>query len=186
MSGAGPFPAERIDAPPIVLRRHQASDAAPLIEAINASLEHLAPWMAWADRPATTASIGAFLAQSIREFEAGTDFNYLIVDLDAAGGSVLGGCGLHWRSHPGIEIGYWVHAGHTRRGIARAAASALCDAAFAMAIDRVEIHCDERNIASAAVARSAGFELVDVARRAARTARDSDAEMIWALDRPAG
>ncbi len=48
-----------------------------------------------------------------------------------------------------------------------------------MGLDRVEIHCDERNAASAAVARSAGFELVGTEHRPARTQSESDREMIW-------
>lgn len=38
------------------------------------------------------------------------------------GDEVVGGCGLHRRVGPGgLEIGYWVHAAWTRRGIAAAA-----------------------------------------------------------------
>jgi len=159
-----------------------------LLAAVNASLAHLAPWMVWAQEPATEASIAAFLVDSVAGFDTGTEFGFAIVVRDEGSDieRLVGGCGLHKRLGPGaLEIGYWVHVGHLRRGLARAAAAALRDEAFAMGIDRVEIHCDERNTASAAVARSAGFEHVATERRPARTPSESDREMIWVSTRRA-
>jgi RimJ/RimL family protein N-acetyltransferase len=180
-----------------VLRRHRRSDGPQLVAAVNASLVHLAPWMPWAQEAATDASIDAFLADAERDFANGTDFNFAIVERDdttrddttrddttrddtTRAERLIGGCGLHRRLGPGaIEIGYWVHVDHLGRGIARSAAVALRDEAFAMGIERVEIHCNERNTASAAVASSAGFELVGTAHRPARTPGESDRAMIW-------
>jgi RimJ/RimL family protein N-acetyltransferase len=181
VSGAEGPPPDQIDAPPFVLQRHRAEDAPAMITAINESLEHLRPWMDWAQKPATEASIGEFLASARLSFAEGTDYGYVVRESSEGGkGAVLGGCGLHRRGGPGvIEIGYWVHAAHVRRGIARAASVALRDQAFAIGIDRVEIHCDERNVASAAVARSAGFSLAGIVPRTARTAKGSAREMIW-------
>jgi RimJ/RimL family protein N-acetyltransferase len=59
-----------------------------------------------------------------------------------------------------IEIGYWTAAGHTRRGYAAAAAQALTSVAMALpGVRHVEIHCDEANIASAAIPRKLGYRL---------------------------
>jgi RimJ/RimL family protein N-acetyltransferase len=181
MNDAAARPPDRIDAPPFALWRHRAQDAAAMITAINESLEHLKPWMAWAQQPATEASVEEFLSGALASFEAGTEYGYVVREPSQTGdGAILGGCGLHRRAGPGvIEIGYWVHAAHVRRGIATAASVALRDQAFAMGIDRVEIHCDERNAASAAVARSAGFVLAGIVPRASRTPQDSAREMIW-------
>lgn len=181
-------PAEEIVAGPVTLRRHRLSDRPQLVAAVNASLAHLAPWMPWAETRATDSSIGTFLADAVSDFDDGTNFGYVMLDCDASSDSevLVGGCGLHPRLGPGaIEIGYWVHAAHLRRGVARAAALALRDEAFSIGIGRVEIHCDERNSPSAAVARSAGFELIATAPRAARTASESDVEMIWSSTRRA-
>lgn len=74
-------------------------------------------------------------------------------------GVVVGGCGLHRRRGPTVlEIGYWIHVDHVRRGYATDLARGLTDAAFAIdGIDRVEIHHDKANVWSGAVPRSLGF-----------------------------
>ena len=63
-----------------------------------------------------------------------SDYEYGVFLAD---GSVVGGCGLHRRIGPSaLEIGYWVHVAHTRRGIATAAAGALTAVGFGMARHR--------------------------------------------------
>ena len=78
------------------------------------------------------------------------------------GDTFVGGVGLHDRISPtGREIGYWVRAGWTRRGVATAAVSIMVQRAFATAgIDHVEIHHDKANVASAGVPAKLGFTLV--------------------------
>ena len=59
-----------------------------------------------------------------------------------------------------LEIGYWVHVDHIRRGIATACAGALTAVGFGLrGIERMEIHCDEANIASASVPPKLGYRL---------------------------
>ena len=80
-----------------------------------------------------------------------------------AGASWLAGsAGLMARIGPGgLEIGYWVHAGHLRRGLATAATSALIAEAFTLpGITRVEIRHDELNVASGGIPRKLGFTFV--------------------------
>ena len=56
----------------------------------------------------------------------------------------IGGSGLHQRIGPnGIEIGYWIHVDHVRRGYASEVSAALTEVAFTVdGIERVEIHHD--------------------------------------------
>ena len=179
-------PPARIVTPQVVLRRHTLDDVDAVVEAVNESLDHLRPWMAWAQVPVTAEAIRAFLAGVVEAFDACRDFGYLMVDPDEH--VVVGGCGLHARGGPDeLMIGYWVHVNWTRRGIATAAARALTDAALALpAVDRVEIHCDVDNAASAGVARAAGYELVAVVPRAPEAPGESGREMVWATERPTG
>src|SRR6266496_1945527 len=81
------------------------------------------------------------------------------------GGELAGSCGLMARVGPGgLEIGYWVHVGHIRRGLATAAAAALAAEAFTLpGIDRVEIVHDEENVASGRIPRKLGF--TEIGRR---------------------
>jgi RimJ/RimL family protein N-acetyltransferase len=173
-------PAARIDAGVVVLRRHQPADVPALVVAVNQSLAHLAPWMVWAQAPASEVAMAEFVAGAVRDFDQGSDFGYLIVENGPLGERVVGACGLHRRLGPGaIEIGYWVHVDHVRRGIARCAAVALREQAFGMGLERVEIHCDERNRASAAVARSAGFTFVGSQPRPPVLPTQSDRELVF-------
>lgn len=154
-------PPDRLDAGPIRLRRATPDDAEAIAAAVERNLDHLQPWMPWAlDRSGVDpAAQRTRLHQADEAWGRGTEFGYLMVSPEDGG--IVGSCGLHRRIGPGaIEIGYWVDAGHARRGYATAAARALTEAALAMDdIERVEIHCDAANRPSAAVARSVGYRL---------------------------
>lgn len=176
-------PPARIVTPQVVLRRHTLDDVDAVVAAVNGSLDHLRPWMPWAQVPVTAPAIKTFLTGVIESFDAGRDFGYLMVDPGER--AVVGGCGLHARGGQNeLMIGYWVHVAWTRRGIATATARALTDAALALSeIDRVEIHCDVDNVASAAVARAAGYELVEVRPRPPEAPGETGREMVWATER---
>ena len=112
-----------------------------------------------------------------------TDFVYGIF----LGDEVVGGCGLHRRiADDGIEIGYWIAAGHTRRGLATAAARALCDAAFALdGITHVEIHHDKANVASGRVPAKLGFTLMREVDDDVEAPGETGTSCEWRLDVPA-
>ena len=150
-------PPERIElSPNVALVRCRPERAAAAVAAINTSLDHLWPWMAWASEPATNAGMATFFAASEELWDQHKDFGYSIVDVDDA---VLGGCGLHGRlGVTGLEIGYWVHVDHIGRGLATDASAALTDAAFAIpGIERVRIQCEESNARSARVPEKLGY-----------------------------
>jgi RimJ/RimL family protein N-acetyltransferase len=144
------------------LVRLRASRTARTAEAINASLEHLAPWMAWASEPATEESLGAFLADGEAGWDEGHDFGYAVVEGAGPDARVVGGCGLHGRIGPsGLEIGYWIAVDRIGRGLATAVAGALTDAAFGIpAVERVRICCAEDNVRSARVPEKLGYRFL--------------------------
>jgi RimJ/RimL family protein N-acetyltransferase len=151
-------PPERIDLPlGLALARCDPARTAAAVTAINESLEHLRPWMAWAAKPATEASIGTFFAAATELWDQRKAFEYSIIE--ASSQAVIGGCGLLGRLGPdGLEIGYWVHVDWAGRGVATAAARALVDAAFEIeGIQRIRIQCEEKNLASARVPEKLGF-----------------------------
>lgn len=158
---AGELAPARIVTARLVLRAWRPEDAPSLKEAIDASIEHLRPWMPWAmSEPSPVESKAELLAQFADDFAAGRDFHYGIFSGDER--EVLGGTGLHPRIGPGaIEIGYWLRATATRRGHATEAVAALTQVALEeLGMSRVEIRCDPRNSASAAVAQRLGYRYV--------------------------
>ncbi|MFE0632294.1 GNAT family N-acetyltransferase [Streptomyces sp. NPDC058864] len=152
-------PAEILRSDRVELRRWHTGDLDALDRAISESLDHLVPWMPWAAAHGRHHTAG-FLARSHDEWGSGEAFAYAITSR----GTVIGGCGLHRRiGAGGLEIGYWLHARWTGRGLATAAVAALVGEGFRLSgIDRLEIHHDAANAASGAVARRLGF--TEVAR----------------------
>ena len=168
----------------LLLERALPRDNADLVEAVNDSLDHLSPWMPWAQERATTESIGAFLAQATSDWDAGTEFQYLL--RRGTSSPIIGCCGLHARIGTGaLEIGYWVRVGHLRQGVATAAAGALTTTALALAeVERVEIRCDAANTRSALVPPKLGYRRDRIEHRPPTTPGETDQHMIWVLDCP--
>jgi len=150
-------PAAVINHGQVTLRRPREDDLDAVFQAVTDSLDHLRPWMPWA-AGYTRQAAAAFLAASARGWEDGSEYSYAIV----TEGTLAGCCGLMSRIGPGgLEIGYWVRQGYTRRGLATAASAALVEQAFRLpGVDRVEIVIDELNVASAGVPRKLGFTQV--------------------------
>jgi RimJ/RimL family protein N-acetyltransferase len=167
----------------VTLRRYRLSDVPALKESIDASFDALTQWMPWASSRPTDRSVTEFVRPASEKFGGVADSNYAITLTD--GGRIVGGCGLMTRVGLGaLEIGYWVDSRYTRRGIATGAARSLTDAAFALPeIDRVEIHCDEANIASAGVPRRLGYRLDRIAPNTIEAPGDTGRAMIWIVDR---
>ncbi|MGH9073012.1 MAG: GNAT family N-acetyltransferase [Acidimicrobiales bacterium] len=176
-------PPARIVLPLVTLVRASLGDARALAEAAGESLEHLRPWMPWAQVAPTTESMAVFLREAVFDWDSGQAFQYVMCQ--PGSGVVLGGCGLHARLGPGVlEIGYWVHVSHVGRGIATAAAGGLTAAALGLAaVDRVEIRCDAANLRSAAIPRRLGYRLARIEIRAPGTPGETDEHMVWARDR---
>jgi RimJ/RimL family protein N-acetyltransferase len=136
--------------------------AAKAMVSVNESLEHLQPWMAWAQEPATEASLGTVFAAGEQLWESRRDFGYSVVE--GSDERIVGGCGLHGRhDEHALEIGYWVHVDRIGQGLATELTQALTDAAFDIpGIDRVHITCDERNVRSARVPEKLGYTFVGI------------------------
>ncbi|MFC5805291.1 GNAT family N-acetyltransferase [Streptomyces formicae] len=151
-------PAESLRCDRIELRRWRMTDLDGLERTIHESLDHLVPWMPWAADP-SRQHISDFLARNLDEWRTGQAFGYAITS-DA---SLIGSCSLMRRIGPGgLEIGYWLHPRWTGRGLATTAAAALIHQGFHLTgIDRIEIHHDAANSASAGVARRLGFTEVE-------------------------
>lgn len=178
-----PGPAYRIVTQRLVIRCWAPTDAPLLKTAIDTNLEHLRPWMIWAKQePTSLEQKIKFLRACRGDFDLSRDFGYAVFNLDES--RVLGGSGLHTRlGREAREIGYWIDKDHLNQGLATEVAGALTRIAFEVdKVHRVEIHCDPRNLRSAAVPRKLGFQ-----HEATLQGRDLDTEgqprstMIWTL-----
>ena len=150
---------------------------------VKESLDHLRPWMPWATPDYDQTATQAYLQRCEDDWAAGSGFQYLILDE----GEPAGSAGLMARiDQGGLEVGYWVHSGHTGRGVATAAAGALTAAGLALpGIDHVEIHHDQLNLASERVPAKLGFTHVDTRpeTRFDRAPGDSGISKVWRIAR---
>ena len=149
------LPSETVT-PRLLLRRWQLEDVAEMQNAVTASLDHLRPWMDWAQHePLSAKDRLDLIASWDRDWQAGGDVVFGVFRQ----GETIGGCGLHRRGKPDtLDIGYWVHVDHVRQGYATELAAGLTTAGLKLkGIERVEIHHDKANTASEAIPRRLGF-----------------------------
>lgn len=180
MSGAPP---EELDAEGLLLRRWRVDDVEAIVAAVEASREHLSPWMSWVDG-FDPSNARAWIRDIVLAWDAGTDFTYAVVDDHA----LVGAAGLHTDRGPRrLELGYWVHAEHTGRGIATRASRALVAAAFALPeVDAVELRHADTNDRSARIPEVLGFsKIAEVPRDRETEAGRSDTTCVWELRRAA-
>ena len=178
-------PPERIEAGDFYLRRQRVDDAAAIASAVAESLAELQAWMPWADSSAVDPEAQHRRLQDVLgHWEQGTEYIYLV--FRPGDDRVLGSAGLHRRVGPGgLEIGYWLRTSETGRGTVTEAVRALANAALSLpGVDRVEVHCDQANARSAAVAQRLGFRLARTEEVEAKAPAETGRQMVWVLEQP--
>ena len=158
MSWEGPPAPYRIETKRLVIRCYEPRDAPLLKDAIDSSLDHLRPWMPWAESEPQTLEEKADLLRLFRsQFDSGDNFVLGVFSADES--RVIGGSGLHPRLEPGgLEIGYFVRADATRQGYITESTAALTRVGFEICqADRIEIRIEPGNEASFGVPRKLGF-----------------------------
>jgi RimJ/RimL family protein N-acetyltransferase len=174
--------AYRIETKRLLVRCYNPSDAEMLAESVTESLEHLRPWMPWAhSEPEPMEEKVQRLKMFRGMFDLGQDFIYGIFNLEDS--KLLGGTGLHTRlGESELEIGYWIHRDFINQGLVTESTSALIKVAFELLhVHRLEIHCDPRNLASAAIPRKLGFTHEGTLRSKTRFLEAWSDSMIWGL-----
>lgn len=156
----------RFETERLVIRCYEPRDAPLLKEAVDASVEHLRPWMPWIRFEPQTLEEKVELLRGFRgRFDLGEQFAYGIFDREET--KLLGGCGLHPRGGEGsLEIGYWVAVDAIGQGIATEQAAVLTRAGFELfRLERVDIQVEPHNERSLAIPRKLGFTQEGVLRR---------------------
>jgi RimJ/RimL family protein N-acetyltransferase len=175
---------ERLSDPTIVLRRWSLDRLDGVMDAVERSFPELHQWMEWAQSMPSRDAIRGYLDHCVSAFDADEEWQYCVGETSSD--VVVGGAGLHLRGGPNeLEIGYWIRTDRCGRGYATAAARMLKDAAFQapLGVESVRICMDRGNLASAAVPRKLGFDLVAEIDRDTLTPGHTGTGMIWALRR---
>lgn len=177
MPDPAPFPETLITAR-LTLRVPTAQDGPAMAALVNANLDHLRPWMPWAQTPRTPQQRSESMAQAYDRYLKREDLMYLMFKSS----QLIGSCGIHridWEVPLG-DIGYWIDQRREGHGYVTETARALTElalkpaAAGGLGFERLEIRCDARNLKSAAVPERLGFELEARLKRNARDAQHPD------------
>lgn len=133
-----PGPAYRIVTERTIVRCWYPKDAPLLKAAIEESLDHLQPWMLWANQEPTDLQKKINLIRTFRgNFDLDQDFTYGVFNQEET--QVIGGTGLHpLPEEAAREIGYWIHKDHINQGLATEISAALTKVAFE--IDNIEAY----------------------------------------------
>ncbi|HEX4933844.1 MAG TPA: GNAT family N-acetyltransferase [Gemmatimonadaceae bacterium] len=152
------------------LRSWSGDDAAALLPILEANWAHLSPWIpARVARPAPVPELRERLQGYAQAFDADREWRFAMLARDD--GRILGEASLFPRSATGrvplgeadrAELGYWMRADETGRGLVTEGVMALVAAGAAIGRFRhLEIRCDARNAPSAAIPRRLGFTLAE-------------------------
>ncbi len=124
----------------MLLRRWRADDAALLVPVLEANVTHLTGWIPrHVSEPAPVAEMARRLAGFADDFDAGRGWRYGLFLPDES--TVLGEVSLFPRDSAKrvlleqadrLEIGYWLRADYTGRGLATEASRAMLDLAMAL------------------------------------------------------
>ena len=133
-----------------------AAHADGLWKAVEASLEELQPWLAWAV-DASPGSVRGFTERAEQEWDLETGWQFTIVlDDEPAGAIGLSRYMPLWRN---ADLGYWLRSDLAGRGLMTEAASAVVEFAFSdLGLHRVALSAATDNGASARVAEKIGFK----------------------------
>jgi RimJ/RimL family protein N-acetyltransferase len=179
-----PVPPERIDLDAdTYLRWLTVSDAEAVARAVDESLDHLKPWMPWADAQSTDVTFQRNrLRQQSQQRERTEEWQYGLFAV--ADEQLLGSFGLMTRRGPGtLEIGYWLHPDVGRRGYATNAARALTATGRRVrSIKQMIIVCDEANTRSAAIPQRIGYTLQRVESRTPEAPGETGRMQIWVFE----
>lgn len=171
----------------LCLRAWRSEHAPLLLPLLEANVEHLGSWIpAHVASPVPLHELALRLIDFSENFAAERSWRWAIFSRE--GNELMGEISLFPRSADGrvpfasadrLEIGYWLDRNATGNGYATEAARVLLELSLRLpGIDRVEIHCDPRNRASAAVPGRLGFRLVADGAHA----EPGDAGMVWACE----
>jgi len=131
----------RLDAKRVVLRAPRATDIAELRGLLIRNAEHLRPWSPSpppGTNPAGFTELGRSIARHRRDWKAGSGYVF-VLQLRVPREPIVGRIALTSVTRgpfQSAQLGYWMDAGHVRRGLM----SEAVDATLGFAFDRLGLH----------------------------------------------
>jgi len=138
------------------LRPLTQADAEALFMLLEQNRAHLDQWLRWSGRVKTLDDARAYIGRFEQKLADADGFHLGIWFAD----QLVGGLGCHFlnRESNKTEIGYWLIANTTGKGLVTRAAKAVIDYLFATEnMHRIEIQCGVENVHSRAVPERLGF-----------------------------
>lgn len=150
--------AYKIETKRLILRCYQPKDAVLLKSTLDASIDHLRPWLSWIKpEPEPLETTIKRIRKWRGQFDLGEDYTFGIFNKEED--ILIGSAGLHTQlGIRGRKIGYWLHANHLRKGYAFEAAKGLTKVGFEIEhLQRIEIHCSPENVRSENIPKKLGY-----------------------------
>lgn len=166
-----PFEVDRLLLTDGVLALHpvRECDTDRIYGAVRESIEELVRWLPWAHHEYARDDSLAWVSQCADGWRTGRDYSFSIYD--AVDGDFCGGCGLNqfdWNLGR-ANLGYWIRASRTGRGIATRAARLVAHWGLdALALERIEILAAVGNTRSVRAAEKTGAQREGILRRRLR------------------
>ncbi len=141
----------------------EPEDAQLVFGIADANRDHLMPWVPWVTDSLSVEGTRRWLARTVDERAAGSDFTFLLVEgADVRG--MLSLVHLDEKNRAG-ELSYWLTRDAVGRGlVTRAIRAVLAHGFDALGLNRFTIRVAVQNGPSRAVAERVGFQLEGVMR----------------------
>lgn len=147
----------------LLLRSLLPADASVVHSLIQQNRTHLDQWLRWSSGIQTLSDTAAFLDTFAAKEAAADGFHLGLWWKDRLVGGLV--CWYINRHNRTAELGYWLGADATGRGLAtRSAALGVRHLFEAEQLNRVEMQCGVENLASRRVAERLGFTLEGIRR----------------------
>jgi RimJ/RimL family protein N-acetyltransferase len=128
-----------------------------IFEVICENRKHLRPWLPWEKETKKVEDSMKYLFDKEDMFKAGKKVEYGIYVNNVYAGNI--GIFDINNTKKSAEIGYWLSTKFARNGYVSEAVKLLEKEFFTNGLNRIQIKCDERNLASSGVAQKCGYVL---------------------------
>lgn len=174
--------AYKIETERLIIRCYQPSDANMFKKSVDESIEHLKPWMPWAENEPECIEQKIIRLRRYRaDFDMDRDYTFGIFDKEET--KLIGSTGLHTRvGHKAREIGYWINVNYIQKGYATEATNALTKVGFEIEnLDRIEIRCNVENVFSRKIPENLGYTLEAILKNRLTEGGAKRDVMIWTI-----